>query len=392
MPALKSLDLFSGMGGITHGLRGLGIEPVAYCEWDARPRELLENLMAAKLLPRAPIEPDVRKIASDKYKGVADVIVAGFPCIGVSSCGKREGFKNEQTGLFSEVIRLTRGIQPKFVFLENVKPIASFDKASGVKHVVRSLAPLGYELRWLIVSAYDVGAPQMRNRWFCLCVRKDVLASGFRLTQAPVKPFNWRAGQPAHRMAKSLTPLQRHFNRACGNGVCPDAVRTAFVLAFEGFKEQAADPSKLFAKRTLTLGQVEAVPHKGGDDYAKACVCSSAAAIKDAATQPTFPARARVDLTVANKYYKPPRGTELQNNLPAVRKPQHATLWPTPRAGNAVHAANVLTERCMRDIGTMLRFERSTKDSERSGLVAPEFLAWLMGYSQAWCKAATKSS
>lgn len=311
-------------------------------------------------------------------------------CIGFSSCGKREGYDNAQSGLFSEVVRLVKAIKPKFVFLENVRPIATYNNAHGVKVVVKKLAPLGYELRWVVVSAADVGAPQMRNRWFCLCVRNDVAAARFQLTQTPVKPFSW-SKEPGVRMKPALTSTERAFNAACGNGVVPDAVRLAFILAFEGFSEASADPRKLFAKRTLTLQPVKAVAHTG-DNYGKACVARKAK-IYDAATQPSFPleAQSKIELVVDPTLFKPKRGTELQIKLPKLKKPQKFSLWPTPRAGNAVHGSNAPTERNVRDVGTMIRFEKSTKHEERGGLVAPEFLGWLMGYSGAWVKAATRA-
>lgn len=399
-PALRSLDLFSGMGGITYALRNLQIHPVAYCEWAPGPRTLLERLIAAKALPAAPIEPDVRDIPDAKYKGKVDIIVGGFPCIGWSSAGKREGFDNAQSALFGHIVRLARSIRPKFIFLENVRPIATFDGGVGVKFVVKSLAPLGYELRWMIVKACDVGAPQVRARWFCLCVRSDVAA--VRLAQTPVVPFDWSKTEPRHRMRPSLTEGQRQFDRACGNGVVPDAVRAAFILLFEGGVgdgQPKVDLAKLFSKRHITLAPIESVPHTG-DHYAKMCVFRPkkmktkkklANGIEDAIVQPVWPARtsAAVDLTMNGKLFKPKRGIKPQNELPLLTTPHKASMWPTPRAGNAIHAANFPTARTTRDIGTMLRFEKSTKDGERGGLVAPEFLGWLMGFPAAWIKTAS---
>ena len=54
---LKSLDLFSGIGGITHALRGIA-EPVAYCDIEPNSRAVLEANMRRGNLPRAPIAHD----------------------------------------------------------------------------------------------------------------------------------------------------------------------------------------------------------------------------------------------------------------------------------------------------------------------------------------------
>jgi len=51
-------------------------------------------------------------------------------------------------------------------------------------------------------------------------------------------------------------------------------------------------------------------------------------------------------------------------------------------------AANVLTQRTVRDLPCQVRFERSTPDELRGGSVNPEFVEWLMGYPRGWTRAA----
>ena len=53
---LRSLDLFSGIGGFTHGLRDLA-KPVAYCEIDPDAIEILKACMGTDRLAEAPICP-----------------------------------------------------------------------------------------------------------------------------------------------------------------------------------------------------------------------------------------------------------------------------------------------------------------------------------------------
>ncbi len=64
----------------------------------------------------------------------------------------------------TEILRLTREVRPTFVFLENVPAI----RTRGGQQVVTELAYLGYDTRWDVLSAYDVGAPHKRDRWFLL--------------------------------------------------------------------------------------------------------------------------------------------------------------------------------------------------------------------------------
>jgi site-specific DNA-cytosine methylase len=53
--------------------------------------------------------------------------------------------------------------------LENVAAITS----KGLDQVLKDIAALGYDAKWLTVRASDVGAPHIRDRWFCLATLSD---------------------------------------------------------------------------------------------------------------------------------------------------------------------------------------------------------------------------
>jgi site-specific DNA-cytosine methylase len=86
----RSLDLFSGVGGISWALRGL-MTPVMYCEREPRCHKVLQNLFQKEHLPDAPIHPDVCTLLTDASptteQDVAlledmpiDFMVGGWPC------------------------------------------------------------------------------------------------------------------------------------------------------------------------------------------------------------------------------------------------------------------------------------------------------------------------
>lgn len=82
---IRSLDLFTGVGGFAHALRDLA-EPVAYCEIDEHAIAVLRTRMADGSLPSAPICPDVASLTAtwleEQNSGPVDLITAGFPCQG----------------------------------------------------------------------------------------------------------------------------------------------------------------------------------------------------------------------------------------------------------------------------------------------------------------------
>lgn len=160
---LNGLDLFSGIGGITLGLNQW-IRPRYYCEFDTYAQGVLISRMSSGDLPIAPIWDDVRTLKGEFIELPIDIIYGGFPCQDISVAGTGKGLAGERSGLFYEIIRLTKEIQPSFVFLENVPAI----RTRGLDQVIKEFTELGYDCRWTVVSAKEVGAHHLRKRWFML--------------------------------------------------------------------------------------------------------------------------------------------------------------------------------------------------------------------------------
>jgi DNA (cytosine-5)-methyltransferase 1 len=158
---LNGLDLFSGIGGLTIALSEW-VRPVAYCELEPYAAGVLFNRMADGDLPCAPIFPDIRRLSASLLPSI-DIIYGGFPCQDVSTAGLREGLDGKRTGLFREAIRLVRECNPQFVFLENVPGIRRY-----VPEIRGELEALGYDCRDGFLSAAEVGANHIRNRWWLL--------------------------------------------------------------------------------------------------------------------------------------------------------------------------------------------------------------------------------
>jgi hypothetical protein len=97
---MRALELFAGVGGITHGLRGY-VEPIAFVEYEKDAAEFLATR-------GKPVHGDVREFDATEYKGNIDIVTAGWPCTGFSTGGKGGGFDHEASGLFVEVVRPRR--------------------------------------------------------------------------------------------------------------------------------------------------------------------------------------------------------------------------------------------------------------------------------------------
>lgn len=219
---LYGLDLFSGYGGITLGL-STWVRPIAYCEIDPYARSILLSRMSQGALPIAPVWDDVQTLGRNDLPIRPNIIYGGFPCQDLSAAGLGAGLEGKRSGLFYEIARLTKELNPQFVFLENVTAI----RTRGLSSVVGTLTEMGYDCRWTCISAASVGAPHKRERWFLLASNTN----GFELRpeqvelaecQNKTKPRN---NGPQERMADTngtgLEGLELAEQHACKHGTKP---------------------------------------------------------------------------------------------------------------------------------------------------------------------------
>ena len=90
-----------------------------------------------------------------------DILTAGYPCQPFSHAGYRKG-TNDERHIFPYILEAISILKPRWVILENVRGHLSL----GLKEVLAGLTSIGYDSRWQIVRASDVGAPHQRARIF----------------------------------------------------------------------------------------------------------------------------------------------------------------------------------------------------------------------------------
>jgi len=240
---LKGLDLFSGIGGVSLGLREY-VRPIAYCEIDPYCQEVLLSRMADGLLPNNPIWNDITTLQSCDFSEYPEIIYAGFPCQGISCAGHGKGLEDERSGLFFEIVRLANEIEPKFIFLENVPAITS----RGGIQVIEAITSMGYDCRWCTISAESVGAPHKRDRWFLLAhsnsqpseqtyqiskpnqAEEETWLRSARQVRGNVYTSYWQENKsPVFRMDDGI-PFELDRAKSLGNSVVPQQVKKAFEV------------------------------------------------------------------------------------------------------------------------------------------------------------------
>lgn len=161
---MRELSLFTGAGGGLLGTKLLGWTHVGYVEWNEYCQRVIAQRIADGYLDRAPIFTDVREFAqsgaADQYRGIADVVSAGFPCQPFSVAGKQAGADDERN-MWPATVEVIRRVQPRSVLLENVPGLIS---CGYLGTVLADLAALGFVGRWGVLGACDAGAPHKRDR------------------------------------------------------------------------------------------------------------------------------------------------------------------------------------------------------------------------------------
>lgn len=90
-----------------------------------------------------------------------DILTAGYPCQPFSHAGLRKGADDERH-LWPYIKEIIRQLRPQYVVLENVRGHFGL----GFREVLGDLAFIGYDARWRLIRASDVGAPHRRERLF----------------------------------------------------------------------------------------------------------------------------------------------------------------------------------------------------------------------------------
>jgi DNA (cytosine-5)-methyltransferase 1 len=157
---LNELALFAGAGGGILGGQLLGWRTVCAVEWEPYAACVLAARQNDGLLPSFPIWDDVQTFDGRPWRGVAQVISGGFPCQDISIAGKGDGLDGERSGMWKQMARIICEVGPEYVFVENSPMLVS----RGLGAVLGDLSSMGFDAKWGIVGAKDVGANHQRDR------------------------------------------------------------------------------------------------------------------------------------------------------------------------------------------------------------------------------------
>ncbi len=171
---MKVLDLFSGIGGFSLGLERAGMETVAFCENDAKCRQVL-----TKHWPSVPQFEDVKTLSKEVLDetGITDIglICGGFPCQDISAAGRQAGISTEtRSGLWSECARLLGEIRPQYAIFENVTNLLAGQRGAWFRRVLWDISQVGFDVEWHCLPASQFGYDHHRDRvWIVAYAKRE---------------------------------------------------------------------------------------------------------------------------------------------------------------------------------------------------------------------------
>ena len=194
---LRTLDLFSGIGGFSLGLESTGFfETIGFVEKDKFCQKVLK-----KHWSNINIEEDIRNVKGEKYQ--ADVVTGGFPCQPFSVAGKRKSTADDRY-LWDEMLRVIRETKPRWVIGENVEGIVNINEGMVLRQVLNDLENEGFKSQCIIIPASGIGAWHQRKRIWILGYSEH---NGYSATK--IKRRNDKTNDNSEKRKNQTSELER---------------------------------------------------------------------------------------------------------------------------------------------------------------------------------------
>ncbi|HPJ03585.1 MAG TPA: DNA cytosine methyltransferase [Candidatus Limiplasma sp.] len=213
---IRSIELFSGTGGLALGLHLAGFEPAALLEWDKDSCDNIKSNITAGfpgIQDWNVVQTDVRFVSYSDYGLGIQFITGGPPCQPFSLGGKHKAHTDNRD-MFPEAVRAVRELRPQGFIFENVKGLLRKSFSSYFNYILLQLSHpeviacedmdwtdhlrlleeyhtsgthtgLEYNVVFRLLNAADYGVPQTRHRVVIVGFRSDLNA-------------NWSFPEPTH--------------------------------------------------------------------------------------------------------------------------------------------------------------------------------------------------
>lgn len=159
------IDLFCGIGGLTHGFVKEQFSVIAGYDVDSSCKYAFEaNNTNSKFICKGIEYVTAEEIFEHYPLNSTKILVGCAPCQPFSSYTNNQPENKKNWGLLSEFLRLIQQVKPHIVSMENVVRLKSFKNGMVLNHFVETLEAEGYTVSVHEVYCPDYGIPQNRTR------------------------------------------------------------------------------------------------------------------------------------------------------------------------------------------------------------------------------------
>lgn len=165
---ISCVDLFCGVGGLTHGLQKSGVDVVTGVDSDPICRFAFESNNSARFVKKDVAELTGKDLKRMWQKGSVSLLAGCAPCQPFSTYSRasRKSKPDQKWELLRHFSRLVESAKPDLVTMENVSQVVRHDVFN---ELLKSLSE--YYVWHSVVECSDYGVPQTRKRLVLLASR-----------------------------------------------------------------------------------------------------------------------------------------------------------------------------------------------------------------------------
>jgi DNA (cytosine-5)-methyltransferase 1 len=196
---IRTLDLFSGCGGIALGFHTAGFQTIGSVEFDAHAARsfalnflqgteaAFEALASPRDITQVDPEDALREMGIlDRVDQAVDVMVGGPPCQAFARVGRAklrevvdhpEAFRQDPRGnLYLRYIAYVKAMKPLAILMENVPDVLNYGGHNISNEICECLEAEGYRCSYSLLNSVYYGVPQMRERMFLVAIHETCKA------------------------------------------------------------------------------------------------------------------------------------------------------------------------------------------------------------------------
>jgi len=169
-PFGEVVDLFCGVGALSHGLFRAGFDIRAGYDTDSRCKHAFEVNNEAKFHARdvATLQPE--EIQSHFSGGLPTVLAGCAPCQPFSTYKQRYD-EDPRWGLVESFAQLAVKVRPDVVTMENVPSLLKYREGRVFARFKEIIEDAGYNVHWEVARCEQYGVPQRRRRLVVIASR-----------------------------------------------------------------------------------------------------------------------------------------------------------------------------------------------------------------------------